>query len=374
MPIDPVIQSLIDLIEPPESGHRAGGTSDFGADREVGTTPHVGVDLNRGRGVLPHGSVTSPVYGKVAEVHPALGRIVIQERDPISKEFTGYHVEILHTQTQSVKPNDEVKPRDQIGTQGDVGARGAFHAHVQVLHGADRTPINPLRHFFEYHNPGKPVPPLRQFQPERLPPRLQNAPSSRPANQGTPTPDRGPGVLPERATPSQLLPGTAIPGAEGPTSIGGPAGPRPLSPAARRQSGAPRSVAPPADPGLPSLHFNRETPRNSDPFIVPGPFRSDASDRQDISPATSGPRAQISAAYPDSSLLQQPAFPFAALFASDRNRALDQWASSSFPRRAVPPSEASAGPITPAGRSNPDQASAGGILGLIQEYMRNNGY
>nr|WP_283814360.1 peptidoglycan DD-metalloendopeptidase family protein [Bradyrhizobium japonicum] len=363
------------MIEPPEDGHRAGGTSDFGADRDVGTTPHVGVDMNRGRGVLPHGSVASPVYGKVTEVHPALGRIVIEEWDPIRKEPTGYYVEILHTQTQNVKPKDEVIPRQQIGTQGDVGARGAFHAHIQVLHGADRTPINPLRHLFEYHNPGEPVPPLRQFQPERLPPRLRNAPTSPPANQGRPTSDRASGVLPERATPSQFSPSTAIPGAEGPTSIGGPAGPRPLSPAARPQSAAPRSVAPPADPGLPPLHFKPEAPRNSGPFTVPGPFRSDASDRQDISPATSGPRTRISAAYPGSSSLQQPAFPLKALFASDRGRALDQWASSSFSKSVIPPpSDISVGPITPAGRSNPDQASAGGILGMIQEYLRNNAY
>lgn len=362
------------MIEPPEEGHRAAGTSDFGADREVGTTPHVGVDMNRGRGVLPHGSVASPVYGRVTEVHPALGRIVIEERDPISKEPTGYHVEILHTQTQNVKPNDPVQPRQPIGTQGDVGTRGAFHAHIQVLHGTDRTPINPLRHFFEYHNPGKPVPSLPQFEPERLLPRLQNAPPSRPINQGRPTSDRASGVLPEPATPSQLLPGTAIPGAEGPTSIGGPAGPRPLSLPARRQSAAPRRVAPPADPGLPPLHFTPETSRNSGPFTAPGPFPSDRSDRQDVSPATSGPRTQIPAAYPGSSLLQQPAFPFEALFASDRERALDQWASSSFPRRALPPSEPSAGLTTPVGQSNPDQPSAGGILGMIQEYMRNNGY
>lgn len=342
------------MIEPPEEGHRAGGTSDFGADRDVGTTPHVGVDMNRGRGVLPHGSVASPVYGKVTEVHPTLGRIVIEEWDPIRKEPTDYHVEILHTQTQSVKPDDEVKPRQQIGTQGDVGARGAFHAHIQVLHGADRTPINPLRHLFEYHNPGKPVPPLRQFQPERLPPRSQNAPTSRPANQGRPTSDRASGVLPEPATPSQPSPSTAIPGAEGPTSVGGPAGPRPLSPAAR-----PRS----------------EAPQNLGPFAVPGPFRSDASGRPDISPTTPGAKAQISGTDPGLSPQQWPAFPLEAILASDRGPALDQWASSSFSKGVTPPpSDISVGPITPAVRSNPDQASAGGILGMIQEYLRNNAY
>ncbi|MGY8666464.1 hypothetical protein Q3C01_29500 [Bradyrhizobium sp. UFLA05-109] len=72
-------------------------------------------------------------------------------------------------------------------------------------------------------------------------------------------------------------------------------------------------------------------------------------------------------------------FPLEALLAPDRNRVLDQWASSS-PRRDVSQprqgastglSGRSAAGIDP---SNPDSSPAGGLLGLIQEYMRNNAY
>lgn len=85
MAVDPVIQRLLDLIEPPQDGHQASPTSGFGVARSKGTSPHVGIDVNRGRGVLPHGPVTSPVYGTVKEVHPEPGRIVIEERDSLHR-------------------------------------------------------------------------------------------------------------------------------------------------------------------------------------------------------------------------------------------------------------------------------------------------
>jgi len=152
MPVDPVIQELMDLIEPPDDGDQARGTSDFGAGRSTGSDPHVGFDMNRGRGVQPHGRVRSPVYGRVKQIQPELGRIVIEEWDPVTRKRTGYDVEILHTQTQTVEEDDPVVPKQQIGTQGDVGAKpGAFHAHVQVVRSGDRTrtPLNPMRHLFE---------------------------------------------------------------------------------------------------------------------------------------------------------------------------------------------------------------------------------
>ena len=55
MAVDPVIQELMDLIEPPDDGDQARPTSDFGAGRNVGTSPHGGFDMNRGRGVQQHG-------------------------------------------------------------------------------------------------------------------------------------------------------------------------------------------------------------------------------------------------------------------------------------------------------------------------------
>jgi hypothetical protein len=165
MRVHPVIQELMDLIEPPDDGYQARGTSDFGTGRSTGSDPHVGFDMNRGRGVQPHGRVTSPVYGRIKEIQRKLGRIVIEEWDPVNLKPTGYDVEILHTQTQTVEPKDKVVPKQQIGTQGDVGAPGAFHAHVQVVRSGNRATLNPLRHLFEYHHPGEPMPPLPQFEP-----------------------------------------------------------------------------------------------------------------------------------------------------------------------------------------------------------------
>ena len=260
MAVDPVIQELLDLIEPPQDGRHARPTSGFGRVRNVGTSPHGGFDVNRGRGVLPNGRVTSPIYGKIKKIDPSLGRVVIEERDPVSGEPTGYDVEILHTQTQTVQKDDPVKPTQQIGTQGDVGAPGAFHAHIQVYHG-DRTPLNPLRHLFEYHHPGEPIPPLPQFEPLQLPPREQGGPASTSGGEGS--------------LPSQLFPGMAIPGAVGSTSVGGPAGPTPLVPPVQPRSQAPGGA--PSNSGATPLNFAPQPRQNFGPFTLPESSRPDAS-------------------------------------------------------------------------------------------------
>ncbi|MGY8633214.1 hypothetical protein RAD15_12125 [Bradyrhizobium sp. 14AA] len=144
-------------------------------------------------------------------------------------------------------------------------------------------------------------------------------------------------------TPPQDLPSTAVSGAKGPTSLGGPNGPAPLTPPLRPRSQAPTRPAPAGDPTLPSLHF--------------------ASD-QLSSPAFPPTR-----------------FPLEALLAPDRSRALDQWASSSPQRGASPLTQrASAGlpggvpAITRGVPSDLDWPPAGGLLGMIQDYMRNNGH
>lgn len=72
MAVDPVIQKLMDLIEPPDDGDQASPTSEFGAGRTTGSNPHGGFDMNRGRGVQPHGRVTSPVYGSIKESNLSL--------------------------------------------------------------------------------------------------------------------------------------------------------------------------------------------------------------------------------------------------------------------------------------------------------------
>ena len=294
-----------------------------------------------------------------------------------------------------------------------------------------------------------------------MPPRDRAGSAQRPADQAQPAPAGGPGSPLAGAMPTQSAPGTAIPGAEGLTSIGGPAGPRPLMPPTRSGSQAPASPAPVVDPALPPLHFAPEVPPSFGPFAVPGLFRSDAFGGPDGARAASGvnapsspmpsfgaprgsPEATLPAvlrtgpigdgngigdwwdsvapapppdaasdsvrrlstvrpgtARPDpsspalsprlavrggnagdrsiSSSLSTVRLPLEALFASDPNRALDQWASSS-PRRSAPSPKRDAAAVL-AGRSvaavdpsSPDQAPAGGLLGMIQEYMRNVGY
>ena len=125
--------------------------------------------MNRGHAV--GGSVSSPVYGIIGRERGGnFGKIVIHEVDPVTKELTGFDIEVLHTQAQSVGPGDKVEPRQKIGTEGGVGAGGVSHAHFQVFKGTDPTPLNPLRHLYEYHYPGQPIPPLPQFEPRFVPP------------------------------------------------------------------------------------------------------------------------------------------------------------------------------------------------------------
>ncbi|QPF93762.1 hypothetical protein [Bradyrhizobium commune] len=77
---------------------------------------------------------------------------------------------------------------------------------------------------------------------------------------------------------------------------------------------------------------------------------------------------------PTSSRSQSPAlFPLEALLARDPNRAWDQWASLRRDVSSRAPG-VSAGPSAPVDSANPDQAPAGGLLSLIRDHMRNNGY
>lgn len=206
-------------------------------------------------------------------------------------------------------------------------------------------------------------------------------------------------------------------------------------PPARSRPQAPARPAPPADPSLSPLHSAPETPRSFGPFAVPGPLRSDAFGVPRVSPEATLPavlrtgpigdsqgirdlrdgaalappsnlaptlfRSSIrGTAQPDpssSALLPGPdmragsargrpsfrpvRFPLEALLVPDRNRALDQWASSSLRRDAPPPTQrASAGPASPdapiaqGDPSNLDWPPAGGLLGMIREYMRHLGH
>jgi putative chitinase len=153
------IQEFIDLIlNPLPNGQSANIRSDYGVPRDVGTTPHVGIDLNYpgGPSSNPAGqfAVHSPVEGKVTAVIPRLG--LIQITTP-----SGYKVELLHTQTRSVATGDTVHPGSVIGTMGGVGAPGgSVHVHTQVrppgapAHGTGAT-VNPrdfAADFEEFHS------------------------------------------------------------------------------------------------------------------------------------------------------------------------------------------------------------------------------
>jgi hypothetical protein len=263
---NPIIQKLIDLIEVPENGRSASPTSEFGKRRNQGSDPHGGLDVNRGRAV--GGSVSSPVYGIIGEGGGGkYGKIIIHEVDPVTKQLTGIDIEILHTQAQFFRPRDRVEPGQVIGSEGGVGADGVSHAHVQVFRGTDPTPLNPLRHLYEYHHPGQPVPSFPELSPYSVPPK--HGPRRNPANDPIfQTPGQSPagrepslpqtvlpGDNPAARAPLQLSPGMPIPDVQGPSSVGGPNGPTPLV--------APRGPVGPGQipaPTVPSLNFAPPSP------------------------------------------------------------------------------------------------------------------
>lgn len=267
---DPVKQKLMDLMQPRTvhgrapngeridfDGPQTGETSPFAGGRDVGSNPHGGFDQNRGRGV--GGPITAPVYGVIGEVGGPYGKIVIRETDATGA-FTGYSFQLLHTQKQFVKPGDPVSPGDVVGMEGGVGAGwdkaarkptlGPSHLHSQVYKGTDPTPLNPLRHLYEYHNPGQVIPPLDFLNPYSVPPKLRQ-PSLPSTTQQGGNP---------RASDLPNLLGNTLPPAVGPTSVGGPNGHTPLVPL------SPINPSPIPDGALPRLQFAPSPPVNFGPF------------------------------------------------------------------------------------------------------------
>lgn len=124
---------------------------------------------------------------------------------------------------------------------------------------------------------------------------LPHAPSAAPQLPPTASPARSPQFQPTRpgiraplnTTPQspELLPGMPIPGATGPSVIGGPGALRPLAAPASSRPPAPTSpIGPAVDPTLPPLHFAPETPQNFGPFEVPKLIRSDVLSGSRIAP------------------------------------------------------------------------------------------
>ncbi|MBR0774446.1 peptidoglycan DD-metalloendopeptidase family protein [Bradyrhizobium diazoefficiens] len=225
-------------------------------------------------------------------------------------------------------------PGAAIGTKDYVRSKGGItsgpHLHREIISGKATLNADPNKPFgiyssditskadpdrfdidrpvFPYQN-GEPKPALPPG-PTPSPPRSPLARPSLPDD--TPLADnpRRPGPAPRQSS------GMAVPGAEGPTSLGGPNGPAPLRAAVPMRSQSPGSSAPIADPTLPPLHFAPEMPRMLDRLAVPPSFRSSLFGR----PCGAS----------------EASFPLEALLARDYDSALDRWAASS-PRRDVSP-------------------------------------
>ncbi|MCK1387358.1 hypothetical protein [Bradyrhizobium sp. 21] len=100
---------------------------------------------------------------------------------------------------------------------------------------------------------------------------------------------------------------------------------------------------------------------------------NERSARMNVDPSTPVQRRTASEISGGTLPLPPARFPLEALLAPDPSGGLNEWAS--FSRgRSTPSARGAAISVPGIEPSNPDQASAGGLLGLIQDYMRNNGY
>jgi hypothetical protein len=285
MATNPIIQELINLIEAPENGRSASPTSEFAnTSRTKGTVPHGGLDINRGHAV--GGTVSSPVHGIIGSGGGGkYNTIIIHEVDPVTKQLTGFDIEILHAKSRFFNPGQPVVPGQKVGLEGGVGAGGVSHAHVQVFNRANPTPLNPLLHLYQYHHPGQAVPSLPELSPYSVPPIhpprrdpandpiFQN-PGQSPLGKGSSVPDTlVPGGNAPAGAPLQLHPGSPVPGAEGSSSVGGPNGPTPLVLAKPAPQPSPGGGGP-APTGR-GLYYDKPTPiPNGFPYVLPGAGQS----------------------------------------------------------------------------------------------------
>ncbi len=199
-----------------------------------------------------------------------------------------------------------------------------------ITHRADPDTFDINRPVFPYQN-GEPKPPLEPRAIVSAPRPLQVRPPSSGGTRSTQYPR-----VESAPNPSGMI----VPDAAGPTSLGGPNGPTPLLPPLGSRAG-PNST-PAVDQSVSPLHFAPEPP--------------------------SAARERIP-------------FPLEALLAPDRADVLDRWASSA--RRRELSRSTQAAPVTlpspidqtvVSDPTNAERPSAGGLLGLIQDYMRRNAY
>ena len=114
-------------------------TSEYGAIRKRGTSPHRGIDANYNVGPngqtginLQHPALRSPVDGIVTNAGEGdVGRIAIRDSNGLSHE-------ILHTHSRHVRRGDPVVAGQLIGSMGNTGVlsarveRGDHHVHFQI--------------------------------------------------------------------------------------------------------------------------------------------------------------------------------------------------------------------------------------------------
>ena len=142
-------QDIMRRVLPPTRGVSPHITSAYGALREVGTSPHRGVDFNyyvgpKGQsGInLQQPALRSPVDGVVENAgEGTLGKIAIRDKN-------GFLHEILHTHSRHVAIGDPVAAGQLIGTMGNTGVKkpngqpGDHHVHYQMWDPAGN-PVNP---------------------------------------------------------------------------------------------------------------------------------------------------------------------------------------------------------------------------------------
>lgn len=152
--------SKMNIILPPAGGFSPHITSSYGVTRSVGTSPHVGVDMNYNTGCgqckinLTRPPVYSPTAGKVTFTHGNYGTVKI-------KDDKGFSHELLHMTRINVAVGATIAEGTLLGYMDStgLGSKGAKHCHYQL-----RTPQGSITSpivFWDDPNaaPSQPIPP-----------------------------------------------------------------------------------------------------------------------------------------------------------------------------------------------------------------------
>ncbi|WP_441237503.1 M23 family metallopeptidase [Bradyrhizobium sp. 930_D9_N1_4] len=364
-----------DLMLPPINGvgvHTTVPSGDFGAGEAQGrhspsSIPHTGVDMNYFGGQsginLRHPDVHSPVSGTVRKAgYGKSKRISIEDANGIVHD-------ILHTKDQFVTAGQKVFAGEKIGTMGNSGTKD-HHVHYEIGDSAGNV-LNPhsvWEQYLEEHQryldatgAGFPDGAARDMRRPASP----NVLSPDAARRITGAPSTAPVPFVDGATRAQQALDNSLP-APGSAPWG-------LSDRFGNWRGV-SGVFGPANSGG-SGGLGRTGDGNS--FGV----RNEQFARMDVDPSKlmqRGTASEISGGTPS---LAPARFPLEALLAPDPSRGLNEWASSLRGRSAPSAVQGVAiglanpkASVAGGDPSSPDRVPAGGLLGVIQDYMRSNGY